>query len=44
MDKKIDSIVNELYRVLKEKEVTFAEAQEILNKLRNKIYASAKLN
>lgn len=36
-------IIDELYEVIKSKEVTFAEAQEILNALRNKLYASAKI-
>ncbi|MBS4535175.1 hypothetical protein GOQ29_06015 [Clostridium sp. D2Q-14] len=40
---KFDLIVNELYESLKVKEVTYAEATEVLNKLRNKLYASAKL-
>lgn len=43
MGKKIESIVEELFEVLKSKGVTFAEAQEALNLLRNKLYASAKL-
>lgn len=40
MEKK-ELIVDELYQVVKSKEITLAEAQEILNTLRNKLYASA---
>lgn len=42
-DKRMELIVNELYEVLKSKEVTFAEAQKILNTLKNKLYASVKI-
>lgn len=44
MKKSKDSIIQELFNTLVENDVTYAEAQQILNDLRNKLYASAKVN
>lgn len=43
IEKSKDFIIQELFNILVENDVTYAEAQQILNDLRNKLYASAKL-